>query len=201
MRRTLLALWLLAFPAQADTLVVTFDFAADAQSFVATPGAFVTQAWASGSLSNDRPRKAATGASSTWARTTTWTGLGVPSGATITGVTSASMQSKCTVFTSAGTPNTSGAVTLVDGATTITLSAQRSITGTDGAFVTTNGTDATGLSLAAANSITLTIPDTMTNTNVVGSDVTILQDNLTFTITYTPAVAGTTRNSLSHAGG
>jgi hypothetical protein len=111
----------------------------------------------------------------------------VTAGQTITGVTAGSIKSKCTVFTSAGAGNTAGAATLVDGGTTITLSSQRSITATDAAFVTTNGVDSTGLNLSSSNSITLTVNVHNQNSNVNGSSVTILQDTLSFTITYQPA--------------
>src|SRR5215472_2456234 len=112
------------------TLVVTLGFAGNAQGFTANPGSgSSTLAWDGangnpvGCLSSTRSVKGATGDNNSWTLATTWQGLGVPAGATITGVTSASMQSRCTTFTSAGAGNTSGAVTLVDGGTTITLSA------------------------------------------------------------------------------
>lgn len=203
MRRLLLALWLLASPAYGDTLVVTFAFASDAQGFTFSNGgdSFATGSWTGGVLQSVRTHKGANGSNNTWTLATTWTGLGVPSGATITGVTSASMQSQCTTFTSAGSGNTSGATTLVDGATTVTLSTQRTFTATDGSPVTTNGTDATGLSLAAANSITLTIPNHLQNANTTGSSVILSQDQLVFTITYTPAAPPASRRTLTHAGG
>src|SRR5690242_3005943 len=124
-----------------STLVVTFAFASDAQSFTSNPGSSVTMAWDGatgnpvGSLSSSRAVKGNSGANNSWTRTLSFETMGVPSGSTITDITSASMQSRCTAFTSAGSGNTSGAVTLApSGFSTITLSAQRSITATDGAF-------------------------------------------------------------------
>lgn len=175
-----------------STLAVTYtwDTAGLYNAWTHTPGTSVTLTNAAGGdggttcLGNDRAVKGNSGANSTHTLTTTWAALGVPTGNTVTGVTGASMKSKCITFTSAGSGNTSGAATLVDGATTITLSSQRSITATDANFVTTNGVDSTGLALAAANSITFTINVHNQNTNTSGSDVNILQDTLTFTITY-----------------
>lgn len=172
------------------TLNVTFAFASDAQSFTATAGTNSTLTYdgatgnpagalksvVSGSNRNDN---------NSWARTLTYEAMGVPTGATITGITSASLQSKCTAFAS-GTGCTSGAVTLVDGVTTVTLSAQRSFTATDANWVTTNGTNATGLSKASSNSVTITIPNHLgTTSGGSGKGVTLYQDQLTFTITYT----------------
>jgi hypothetical protein len=168
----------------------TWDTTTLYNAWTASPGTSVTLSNGTGGdggttcLSAARAVKGNSGANSTWTLATTWTALGVPSGATVTGVTAGSIKSKCTVFTSAGSGNTAGAATLVDGGTTITLSSQRSITATDAAFVTTNGVDATGLALAAADSITLTVNVHNQNSNTTGSSVTILQDTLAFTITY-----------------
>src|SRR5579859_6452634 len=141
-----------------STLVVTFAFPSDAQSFVSTRGTRVTMAWDGangnpvGSLSSTRSVKGASSAASKWARTLTYEAMGVPVNSTITCITAGSLQSKCTAFTSAGSGNLSGTATLVDGATTATLSAARSITATDSSFVTTTGTDLTGLSKPSSNS-------------------------------------------------
>lgn len=168
------------------TLNVSFTFTTDSQGFSANAGSSVTMTSNTGSLVSSRAVKGNSGADSSWTLATTWVGLGVPAGSTIRSVTAASMQSRCTAFTSAGAGNTSGAATLVDGGTTVTLSSQRSITGTDASPVTTNGVDSTGLALPSAHSITLTIPNHLQNSNTTGSTVTLSQDTLSFTITYDP---------------
>ena len=166
------------------TVTKTFTFTTTSEGFSSNPGTSVTMTSNTGSLVSSRAVKANSGADSSWTLATTWIGLGVPAGAIVSAVTSASMASQCTAFTSAGSGNTSGAATLVDGSTTVTLSSQRSITGTDGSPVTTNGVDSTGLKLAASNSITLTIPNHLQNTNTTGSTVTLSQDTLAMTITF-----------------
>lgn len=184
------------------TLNVLYGFASDAQGFTANPAASASLSWStgdSGSLQSSVTGKNHSSQASSWTLTTTWQGLGVPAGATITGVTAASMQSQCTAFTTGGSSHTSGAVTLVDGATTITLSAQRSFTTTDASPVTTNGVDATGLALAASDSITLTIPNVLSTGNSASAAMTLLQDELAFTITYSSSVNATLTGVLGNA--
>jgi hypothetical protein len=184
------------------TLNVLYDFASNAQGFTANPAASAVLSWSasdSGSLQSSVTGKNHSAQASSWTLTTTWEGLSVPAGATITGVTAASMQSQCTAFTTGGTSHTSGAATLADGATTVTLSAQRSFTATDASPVITNGTDATGLSLAAANSITLTIPNVLSTGNSSSAAMTLLQDELAFTITYSSSVNAVLNATLGAA--
>jgi len=172
------------------TLAVTFPFTSNAQSFTANPAANATLSWIgtdgnpSGSLQSAVTGKNHSNQNSSWTLTTTFTALGVPSGSTITAITAASLDSKCTAFTTGGSQHTSGTATLVDGATTITLSAARSFTAVDASWVTTSGTDATGLSLNASDSITLTINNSLSTGNNNSANMTLLQDNLNFTITY-----------------
>lgn len=166
------------------TVTVTFTFDTTAQGFAQNPGTSVSMDGTGGSLVSSRAVKGNTGADSSWTRTLTYITMGVPAGAIVRSITSASMDSRCTAFTSAGAGNTSGAVTLQDGASIATLSAQRSITATDGAPVTTAGVDLTGLSNAASNSVVITIPNHLQNANTTGSTVTLSQDTLTFILTY-----------------
>src|SRR5690349_21406301 len=158
------------------TLNVLFDFASNAEGFAANPAASATLSWSasdSGSLQSSVTGKNHSSQASSWTLATTWQGLGVPAGATITAVTAASMQSQCTAFTTGGSSHTSGAVTLIDSATTITLSSQRSFTTTDASPATTSGTDATGLSLLSSDSITLTIPNVLSTGNSTSAAMTL----------------------------
>jgi hypothetical protein len=177
------------------TLNVLYSFSGDAQGFIANPAGSAALSWVSansGALQSSVSGRNHSSQSSSWTLGTTWQALGVPAGATITDVTAASMQSQCTAFTTGGSQHTSDAATLVDGGTTITLSAQRSFTTTDANPVTTNGVDAHGLSLAAADAITLTVPNTLSTGSSNSALMTLLQDELAFTITYTPAAIAAT---------
>ncbi len=150
------------------TLNVTFAFLADVQSFNQLTGLNSTLSWDNtvgnpvGSLKS------------------------IIAG---TAITAGSLDSRCTAFAS-GTGCTSGMATLADGAITATLSNQRAFSATDASFVTTTGTNLTGLALPSSNSVTLTIRNHLgTTSGGSGKGVTLYQDNLNFTLTYIPAVA------------
>jgi hypothetical protein len=183
-----------------STLTVTFDFATTVQSFTATAGAASTMSYDSGTGNPAGALKTEiTGKNKSntdkWARTLTYQDMGVPANSTITGITSASMDSKCTLYTT-GASSIAGNVTLVDGATTVTLAATRTFTATDGSFVTTSGTNSTGLSKASSNSVVITINSTMATGNSTSADVILYQDQLTFVLTHTTTFSG----SVSEAG-
>ncbi len=180
------------FAAGSQSVVVTFDFAANAQSFVSTPATSVTMSWVSGTLESDVAVKNLASRASRWDRTLTYQAMGVPAGATVTGITSAAMQSQCTFYTSPGATHQSGAATLTDGATVVTLSAARNFTATDAAMVTTGGTNSGVMSSPSSNSVALRINNTLSTANTTGAHMALKQDNLTFTITYTPAPASST---------
>lgn len=185
------------------SLTVTFAFPTDAQSFTATPGANSTLSYdgavgnPAGALKSRITGKNLSNANK-WARTLTYEAMGVPAGSTILSIKTGSMQSKCTEFTT-GASSTSGAATLVDGVTTVTLSSARTgIAATDAGWVTTNGVDATGLSKASSNSVTITINNTLATGSSSSAAVTVYQDQLTFTITYSVVmVGGTSSYSLT----
>lgn len=169
-------------------------FLSDAQGFSGSPAASTTLSWdgtvgnPAGSLKARTAGKNKNGAS-TWTWTGTWEDLGVPAGSTVTGVTGASMQSRCTEY-STGASSTSGPVTLTDGATTITLSSQRTgITATSGSWTTTNGVDATGLSLPSSDTISITIAVAPNTGNSTSAAVTLYQDTIAATVTYQAAAA------------
>ena len=175
------------------TLVVTYTFASSAQGFGSHAGTWSNLTW-NGSLGNppgslESNYEGSGGLDSNyWAIATTFVALGVPTNATITGITAGSLDSQCIAFTGTPTGCTSGAATLTAGATIATLSSQRSISGLDGTWVTSGGVDATGLSLDSSLLFTIFIPNTLGAT-VAGANksVTLVQDNLAFTLTYVTA--------------
>lgn len=175
-----------------STVTVTFDFALNAQSFTSTPGANTTMAWdnangnPSGSLSSTITGRNLSNANK-WTRTLTYEALGVPPGATVIGIGSASMQSRCTTYTT-GATSTAGSVTLLDGGTTVTLAVSRNFSATDASWVTSNGTTVNGLSSASTTSVTITINNTLATANSASASVVLKQDNLTFVITYIPVI-------------
>jgi hypothetical protein len=180
------------------TLNVTFAFASDAQGFTANAGAQSTLTW-NGTQGNPvgSLQASASGSnvsnSNSWTLATTFEALGVPAGSTITGITGASMQSMCTAY--GGAQSTAGNVTLSDGATVATLAAARSFTATDASWQTSSGTDLTGLSLASADSITIAIKNALATAHGGGNTVTLLQDQLGLTVTYTAGAIGATLNA------
>ncbi len=186
-----------------STLVVTFAFASDAQSFSGTAGAASVLSYdgavgnPAGALKSRITGKNKSNANN-WARTLTYEAMGIPANSVITGITAASMQSKCTEYAT-GASSTHGSVTLVDGATTVTLSSTRNFTTTDANFVTTNGVDSTGLSKPSNNSVTITINNTLATGNSTSAAVTLYQDQLTFTITYTTTLSDSSTEAGSAA--
>ena len=154
------------------------------------PTSPATEALSSGIPTTTLPtnNKNTTAANNTWTLTGTWGSIfgSVLAHALITGVTSASIQSKCTAFTTGGTTHTQNASTLVDGGTTITVGGTRSFTTTDVSFVTSNGVNATGLTLYGGDAITLTISNSLSNGNSNSATMALQQDVLVMTITYTP---------------
>jgi hypothetical protein len=137
-------------------------------------------------------------ANSTFTLAGTWESLfGITHGSIIRSVTSASCQSKCTAFTT-GAASSVNAATLVDGSTTVTLAALRNFSATDASFVTSSGTNATGLVLASNDSVTLTISNSLNTGNSNTASVALQQDNLTFTVTYDPPGSILLEDGTSH---
>ena len=174
------------------TLNVTFAFLTTVESFTANPGSTdTTMQWqtADGNPSGCLETVTSTRKQdddNTWTRSLTWEAMGVPSGSTITGVTSASMDWRCSAVNVPNTHSHDGA-TLVDGATTITLSNAAIPISTTSAWAAATGTDSTGLSLASSYSVDITILNHILTGNNAAASTTIRQDQLAFTITYTPA--------------
>lgn len=198
------------------SVTVLFDFGSGLQGFTANPGTSCTltrdtigghgsakDGSTIGCLSNVRAVKAATSATSTWTQTLSYNAMGVPTGAIVTGISSPLMQYSLTNATSPGASGqTHGAVTLNDGVnTSFNLSAQvTGITTVDatGTYHTSNGTGTTFIPVASSASATITISNTLSNANTTGSTVTLLQDSLTFTVTYiVPTVGGSGNQSIN----
>ena len=191
--------WSQQLPDMAD-LVKTFSFAADSESFVFTStSGDSTGVWlssdgdpANGSLSSTiAGRKKSDTAH--WDLTgITWESLGVPAGSTVTGVSVASCNHRCSVWVSGSTASLES-ISLVDGANTIELAGSASYTGTT-AWTNVTGAGATGLSLASDNSISIAIATATLTSNTGTTDITLLQDELTFTVTYS---AGSTTTPIT----
>ena len=174
------------------TLVKTFSWTSDADSFTFTPVSNATGAWSStggdadaGCLSTDNSGRNKTDVGA-WTRTLTFEDMGVPTGQTITGITSSTFKSKVTVWNVVNSL-TIGTVTLSDGTTTVTLAASRGPTGTEGSYQTHNGSDNSSLSWASTQSVTITINHSANNANDAAAQTTWLGDTLSFTITYEAA--------------
>ena len=190
------------------TTVKTFDWSANADSFTFTPASDATGAWAN--IAGETVlRTQLSGRNKTdtgyWSRTLTFEDMGVPTGATISGITSSSIQSK--VYAIGGMDAaTLGNVTLSDGTTTVVLAASRTgPTGTaETSYTTQNGTDNTSLNWASNQSVTITLNHNLDCANNPGLNYDFFWDNLTFTITYTEAaqdveVAPTAPDAVSAA--
>lgn len=169
--------------------VKTFHWTSDADSFTFTPNGDGTATWSAsggdvdaGCLQNELSgrNKADTGA---WTRTLTFEDMGVTAGDTVSAITSASIQSKVTVYGSVDNL-TIGNVTLSDGSTTVVLAASRTPTGTDSVYQTQSGTNDTGLSWASTQSVTITINQNLDNANAAGQQIAFYLDTLTLTITH-----------------
>ncbi len=170
------------------TTVKTFDWSTDADSFTFTPASDATGTWAN-VAGNTVLRTQLSGRNKTdtgyWSRTLTFEAMDVPSGATVTGITSASIQSRVYAIGSMDSA-TIGNVTLDDGTTTVVLAASRTgPTGTaESSFTTQNGTDNTSLNWASNQSVTITLNHNLDAANNAGLNYDLFWDNLTFTITY-----------------
>ena len=172
------------------TISVRFPFTSDSQLFAANPGTGVNSVWQgsggnpSGCLSSSLSNLLTT-STSTWTRTLTYEDMGVPAGATVTSISGGTLDSKCTAYFLPGLgQNSSGSATLVDGATNVTLSAVRNFSAVDSSYVTTSGTGVFGLYKNSSNSVTLTISNTLSTLLLILSNVTLLQDNLNFILSY-----------------
>lgn len=173
------------------TTVKTFQFTSNAEGFTFTSDSGKsTGAWVSSGGNNDAGciEVSTDGRNSTdtahWDGTFTFEDLGVPSGATVTGITSASMYTQCIVFNVVDSAAI-GPATLTDGSTPVTLASSRTITATDGSYVQQTGVDNTSLNWASTQSVTITLASTMDLANDAAAEVHFYMDDLSFTITYT----------------
>jgi len=175
------------------SVIVTFDFATDAQGFVATPGGPNTTLSYDSAIGNPAGslKSRVVGKNineqfvNDWRLETTFEGLGVPAGSTITGITSASMQSKCTEFNH-GAHSTRGPAAIGSGVIFFNawLSAEQTFRGIDADWVTSPGTDVTGLSLPSNLLVSIDIQNRLDTGASDSAAVSLNQDQLIFTILY-----------------
>lgn len=175
------------------SVTVTFDFATDAQGFAATPGGPNTVLSYDSSVGNPagslKSRVAGKNVKeqfiNDWRLETTFEALGVPAGSTITGIVSASMQSKCTEFNHGGR-STRGPAAIGSGVIFFNawLSTEQTFRAADADWVTSPGTDVTGLSLPSDLLVSIDIQNGLETGGSDSAAVSLNQDHLTFTIEY-----------------
>ena len=181
-------------------LVKTFSFPSDSESFVFTSDSGdSTGAWLSsdGDPANGSLSLTTTGRkkpdTAHWDLTgITWEDLGVPAGAIITAISAASCNHKCSVWVAGDTASLES-IALIDGAITIELAGLVAYTGTT-AWANKTGAGATGLSLASSNALSIVVDTATLTANAATTDITLLQDEITFTITYS---AGSTTTPIT----
>lgn len=116
-------------------------------------------------------------------RTMTFEQLGVPSNATITAITNASMRTYTRSFVTATSLQYAAYIT-PSGFSQITLSALREPVAADGGWVTTTGAGATGLSIPSATSCELMMDIGQRTGNSNSAEIISNLDTLTFDIVY-----------------
>ena len=169
--------------------LVNYNFTLNAQSFAATPGTHSVMAWASGNSGSLSTRTSGTNTPSItdnnhWTLSTTWQGIGIPAGSTVTAVTSCRISAQCIVYTN-GSASSAGPTTIVDGGTTIAMTSGFRFTATH-ALVEQSGAGATGLSLPSSDSISINIMSAVANGSSKPASVILQQTQLGFLVTYTP---------------
>jgi hypothetical protein len=136
-----------------------------------------------GSLKSRLAGKNASENSNAWHRILTFEDMGIPAGSTITGIHSASMQSKCTEFNHAGRCKRGPVFMGNTGGPQIILASEAVFHGADADWVTSYGNDA-GLSLPSSSPVALTIFNDLATGGSNDAAVSIHQDQLTFMIEY-----------------
>jgi len=171
------------------SLTVTFDFASDAQGFAPVPnGPLTVMSYDAsdgnppGSLKSRLAGKNASESSNAWRREMTFEEMGIPAGSTITGVHSASLQSKCTEFNHAGRCKR-GPVIMTGGFTQFNLANEAYFRGVDADWVTSTGDD-TIFSAPSSQASSIAIFNDLATGGSNDAAVSLLQDQLTFTIEY-----------------
>lgn len=169
------------------TKTVTFDFATDAELFMASPDSiYSVMMWAGGALSTTTSHPSLDDRNQ-WKRDLTFEDMGIPAGSTIIGISGASMQSKCTKFYH-GLPSYAGEVDLINSNTNTfaLLAYSREFSAIDADYVTTSGVDISTLNWASSDPLTIAIHNRMTTDKQPHAEVALLQTNLSFTVTYSP---------------
>ena len=137
-----------------------------------------------GSLQIDNLGRNKLDQTSYWEWTGTFEDLGVPTGSTISGYSSSALDHSCTVFNVVAAL-TSGAFTISDGVLR-TLVVGSPLTATTAFATASQAGSVSGLSLASTTPIVLRIMSDSDLSNNATAESTILLDNITVGIDYTP---------------
>jgi hypothetical protein len=176
------------------TLNVLFTFNADADSFAFSNGgpnvAGGYQAGdgdpASGCLEVNQTTKNRSSTGNHWSRSLTFESMGVPAGATITGISSASIRTRCSTYTSglADANRSDGAyLRIVNQADIEVAPATAHYTGVT-AWAQQSGAGAAGLSLPSDTSVEVSWDVSIATANTGGATVVIRGDTIAFTVEY-----------------
>ena len=181
------------------TVTKTFAFLSNAEGYTGVSGPATTMTWDStvgnpaGSLKTRTAGRNKTD-SNYWEWTGTWEGLGVPVGATVTGIQMTSASTRCTEANVVNNIQI-GPYTLYDSTGTVlrgTLWGGRTTTSTSASWTVTGAQTAVTFAEEASNtSIRLRLEDTLDVGRDSGAAASVHDDQVTFVITYTPAVAVT----------
>ncbi len=194
-------LLLLVIPVSAATVTKTWTFASGAETFVSSTGAQSTAAW-DGTTGNPagalytRINGRNVSNANYWEWTGTFENMGVPAGATVTGIQLVGGYTRCTVY-NRGAPSTAGPWELRDntGATVLaTLYGGRTFTGTDPSWVAASGTLQPLSSLPSATSVLLRLNNTLSTSFSRRAEVRLYDDQVSVRITYTPPATTTIGN-------
>ena len=170
-----------------STLVKTFSFATDAESFVASNQGQATLTYSSGSgnpagsLFYDNDGNGFSSPNALWTWTGTYEDLGIPASSTITDITTTSADVQCPVAVKIITAAVNS-VTMTN--PILTLSPGRSWAASDATWYPDTGSNATGLSIASNSTVTIVVDSTLINQSNPQGDIQIYVDNIQFTITY-----------------
>lgn len=190
------------------TVTKTFSFAADAEGFVANPGANSTLSW-DGSVGNPAGSLKArvTGRnkndSNSWAWTGTWEQLGVPTGSTVSSIRVDSAYTRCTEYAT-GSSSTIGPYQVKDGGGSLlaTLWSGRTITGTDASWVAVAAqADQTVPSAVqdSTSTISIVLADSLSTGASNAAAVSTYDDEVVLVITYSATGSGSSLPFLNDA--
>jgi hypothetical protein len=188
-----LAAVLIGAPAAgAATVSKTWSFDTTAEGFAATVESASTAAYASGvgnpagALSTEMSARNRTN-DNYWEWTGTFEDMGVPAGATVSGIQLTGGFTRCTDFVN-GDTSTAGPWELRDAVGTVvlaTLYTGRTFAAVDGAWVSATGADQTLADLASNTTVRLRLNNQLSTINDATTLVRLYDDQVTVQITYT----------------